>query len=111
MLFQLRHTFPVDPAVLEHFLQNWPRDLRVSFEFRHASWFMNAIYELLRHHEAGLCLETDEMTPPEVLTVPFIYLRLHRSHYTDSALRKLGEQIDQYAERGEVFAFFRRRQC
>ena len=75
VLFQLPRTFTIDPAVLEDFLRNWPRGLRVSFEFRHPSWFTDATYEILRHHRAGLCLaERDEMASPGVLTHhSFIY--------------------------------------
>jgi len=43
VLFQLPRTFTIDPAVLEDFLRNWPRGLRVSFEFRHPSWFTDAL--------------------------------------------------------------------
>ena len=109
VLFQLPRTFTIDPAALEDFLRIWPRGLRVSFEFRHPSWFTDATYEILRHHRAGLCLaERDEMATPGVLTAPFVYLRLRKSHHTTGALRQLRERIQRYAEGGgDVLAFFR----
>ena len=75
VLFQLPRTFTIDPAVLEDFLRNWPRGLRVSFEFRYPSWFTDVTYDILRHHRAGLCLaERDETATPGVLTHhSFIY--------------------------------------
>ncbi len=66
-LFQLPATFVADPKVLEDFLCGWPRELRVSFEFRHASWFTAEVYAILRRHGAALCLaERDETATPEI---------------------------------------------
>jgi uncharacterized protein YecE (DUF72 family) len=47
------------------------------------------------------------MATPGVLTAPFVYLRLRKSHYTTGALRELRERIQRYPQGGDVFAFFR----
>lgn len=108
VLFQLPKTFQVNAKRLDEFLREWPRELRVSFEFRHASWFADDIYAILRRYGAALCLaERDEMSTPEILTAGFTYLRLRRSAYSAAALRQLEQRIQRYGERGDVFAFFR----
>ncbi len=108
VLFQLPKTFTVDSKLLDEFLDNWPRGVRVSFEFRHPSWFADDVYAILRRHEAALCLaERDEIITPEILTAKFTYLRLRKSRYPAAALRTVTRRIQRYGERGDVFAFFR----
>ncbi len=108
VLFQLPETFTVDTEVLDAFLRGWSRELRVSFEFRHSSWFDDEVYEVLRRHGAALCLaERDGMTTPDILTAGFVYLRLRKSAYSRAALEGIARRIERYAEQGDVFAFFR----
>ncbi len=108
VLFQLPKTFAVDAIVLDDFLRHWPREPRVSFEFRNPSWFTGDVYSVLRRHGAALCLaERDEGATPEVVTAGFTYLRLRKSTYTAPELRRVAGRIKRYAEYGDVFAFFR----
>jgi uncharacterized protein YecE (DUF72 family) len=93
---------------LDEFVRRWPRELRISFEFRHPSWFTDDVYEILRRRGASFCLaERDEMTTPEILTADFVYLRLRKSSYSHAALRKLADRIKRLAQYRDVFAFFR----
>ena len=42
---------------------------RISFEFRHDSWFTAATYKLLRAHGAAVCIaEHEDLQTPEVQT-------------------------------------------
>lgn len=108
VLFQLPVTFAVDFSALSDFLREWPRSLRVSFEFRNPSWFNERVYNILRHYGAALCLaERDEAQTPEVFTADFAYLRLRKSRYPAAALRGIVARIGRYSRRGDVFAFFR----
>ncbi len=108
VLFQLPATFPADPKTLDDFLNRWPRELRVSFEFRNASWFTDEVYAILRRHGAALCLaERDEMATPEIRTAGFAYLRLRKSSYPPAALQKIAVRTKRHARSGDVFAFFR----
>ena len=50
VLFQLPSTFPVDVQVPADFLRRWPHELRVSFEFRNPSWFVDEAYGVLRRN-------------------------------------------------------------
>ncbi len=108
VLFQLPHTFSTDAGVLEEFLHRWPRGLRVSFEFRNPSWFNDQVYDILHRYAVALCwAERDDMRTPEVVTAPFLYLRLRRSKYSRTTLHRIIERIEYYAHRGDVCAFFR----
>ncbi len=83
LLFQLPPSFKKDAQVLNAFLGELPRGLRVSFEFRHDSWFEEEIFESLGAHNAALCLaESDKLSTPAFATANFGYLRLRRQDYT-----------------------------
>ena len=100
VLFQLPPQFRCDLDVLGNFLAELPHDLRYAFEFRHASWHDEAVYELLRDHNECLCLaESEKLEAPEVVTADFVYFRLRKQNYTaedravvsDKARRLLSE--------------------
>ncbi len=83
VLFQLPPGFTCDTAVLAEFLGELPDGIRYAFEFRHASWLTDAVYELLRQRSVALCLaESEKLVIPEVLTAPFVYSRLRKDDYT-----------------------------
>src|SRR5271154_3191398 len=50
VLFQLPPALKYDEALLADFLPTLPRDIRCAFEFRHASWLNEKVYELLQKH-------------------------------------------------------------
>jgi len=113
-LFQLPPNMKKDAARLEAFLALLPDDVRVAFEFRHASWFDAETEGLLRARGAALCLA--DVNAPEdggealpatlVPTASWGYLRLRRVDYTDA-------DVDAWAERiraqpwDEAFVFFK----
>ena len=69
VLFQLPPQFRCDVDVLRNFLVELPHNLRYAFEFRHASWHDEGVYQLLRNHNACLCLaESEKLEAPEVIT-------------------------------------------
>ena len=41
-----------------------PKDCRAAFEFRHQSWFDSEVFDLLRAHQAVLCIAEAEKTKP-----------------------------------------------
>jgi uncharacterized protein YecE (DUF72 family) len=81
---------------LSDFLAMLPPGRRVAMEFRHASWFDDAVYALLRAHDVALCVaEADTgLAVPLVATADWGYLR--RPDYGDAELaawaRWAGEQ-------------------
>ncbi len=87
-LVQLPPNLRLDQPRLEDFLAGLPAGIRPALEFRHESWFTDAIFETLRTHNAALCLaETDEEPGPRVATADWGYLRLRRAEYDGAALQ------------------------
>ncbi len=105
ILVQLPPNFKADPALLEELLKLRPPAFRFAFEARHASWYTEETYAILRKFGTALCLaETDEQAPPEVITADFTYVRLRRETYTPKQLAAwktrfdtwMGEGVDVY---------------
>ena len=78
VLFQLPPRFEANRARLASFLRMLPKRRPYVFEFRHASWYENAILDLLRDHDVGLCISDHHHAPaPWEVTARHIYLRPH----------------------------------
>jgi uncharacterized protein YecE (DUF72 family) len=112
LLFQLPPNLKADPDRLATFLKDAAPEntstLRVAFEFRHASWFASEIFDLLRQHQAALCVaESDELATPDVVTAPFCCYRLRKSDYEDADLQQIEEQLTAKATQGDVFAYIK----
>jgi uncharacterized protein YecE (DUF72 family) len=79
---------------LADFLELLPRGWLTAIEWRHASWFDEEVYGLLRAREVALVIaETKEGTTPLEATAPWGYLRLHRSGYTDADLEAWRDRV------------------
>jgi uncharacterized protein YecE (DUF72 family) len=109
VLFQLPHTFQKDVEVLKAFLADTPKGMRVAFEFRHQSWFDDAVFETLRSANAALCIaESEELATPAVATAAFGYLRLRREDYTPAQVEKWTDYIrEQRANWCDAFVYFK----
>ncbi len=85
ILFQLPPQLKCDTALLGDFLELLPPDLRYAFEFRHASWLAEPVYEQLRRRNVALCLaESEKLEVPKVITADFVYYRLRKPEYTEA---------------------------
>ncbi len=107
-LFQLPPFLHKDASRLSDFLQLLPAGCRVAFEFRHQSWFDVEIYELLRAHQAVLCIaeaENDLQIPFES-TADWGYLRLRRPDYGDAELKTWVQRVRQQNWK-DAFVFFK----
>jgi len=101
VLYQLPPFLRQDVERLRRFLDRLPQGSRSAFEFRHASWFEEPVYQLLRERGAALCLsemegdDEGEAAPPAPLvpTAPWGYLRLRRAGYSDDDLRGWADRI------------------
>jgi len=107
ILVQLPPTFKLDRPLLEQFLALRPAAFRFAFEVRHASWYVEETYEILRRHETALCLaETDKQTPPDVITAGFTYVRLRLENYTPKQLAAWRKRFDAWLARGiDVYVY------
>jgi uncharacterized protein YecE (DUF72 family) len=109
LLFQLPPNLKVDPALLEEFLAILPRGVSSAFEFRHASWFDDRIFDLLKKSNRALCVaETEERTTPDVVTADFCYYRYRKPSYTAEERRAMIIRIREHLIAGRnVFAYFK----
>jgi uncharacterized protein YecE (DUF72 family) len=107
-LFQLPPNFRADVERLKVFLKDAAQlNLRMAFEFRHASWFDDAIYTALKDANATLCIaESDELQTPRQRTATFVCYRLRRSSYSAAALNEIAQRFGEDAKQGDVYAYF-----
>lgn len=109
VLFQLPPNLRADPALLAEFLQTLPRGVMSAFEFRHDSWFGDAIFDLLKSSNRALCVaETEDRTTPDVVTADFCYYRYRKPSYTPEERRAMVGRIGEHLDAGRnVFAYFK----
>ena len=109
MLFQLPPNFKKDIARLSDLLTQFPSDVRAACEFRHASWWSDDVYELLRSTNTALCIaDTEEGTTPLVATADFGYLRLRDEWYAEDSLRDWMQQVQAWGEAWtDAYIFFK----
>ncbi len=109
VLFQLPPNIKADVAVLRDFLALLPRNFKAAFEFRHATWFAEDIYQALRDHNATLCIaETEKLTTPEVRTANYIYFRFREPSYSSEDVKRLADRMARCVADGlETYAFFK----
>ena len=116
LLVQLPPDLARDDARLEYFLAALPEWIRVSVEFRHASWDHPDVYALLERHAAAYCVMSGAQLPCILrATAPFVYVRLHgpdrdalyAGSYTDQELGWWAERIGEWLASGrDVYAYF-----
>jgi uncharacterized protein YecE (DUF72 family) len=96
-LFQLPPTLQIDLGKLEAFLRQLPRRWRAAVEFRHASWFVEEVYAVLRAHDVPLVTvdanEGEGISAPLVPTASWGYLRLRRGEYSTSDLASWADRL------------------
>ncbi len=109
LLFQLPPNLKADSKLLEEFLATLPRAAASAFEFRHASWFTDEIFNLLKSHNRALCVaETEERVTPDVVTADFCYYRYRKPTYTPDDRRAMVARIREHLSQGRnVFAYFK----
>jgi uncharacterized protein YecE (DUF72 family) len=107
VLFQLHPGMKVDVGRLNAFLALLPRGGQTAFEFRHPSWFDDAVYRALADAGAALCVaDTDDGETPLVPTSVFGYLRLRRAAYDVPALARWRGRIARQPWR-DAYVFFK----
>jgi uncharacterized protein YecE (DUF72 family) len=108
VFFQLPPNFKQDLERLGAFLQTVAGEVPVAFEFRHATWFDEETYRLLRDHNAAMCLaDTDEeLEVPLVGTADWGYLRLRRPGYPNADLTRWRGWVEDQ-KWNDAFVFFK----
>jgi len=113
VLWQLPGNFHRNDERLRSALTQLPPG-RHCFEFRHESWFVPEIYDLLREHDAALVIGDTPTRPFQTheLTTDWTFIRFHwgsrgrRGNYSQSELGEWQERISAWRKRVEVFAYF-----
>ena len=107
ILFQLPPDLKKDLERLRGFLDLLPSERRFTIEFRHESWFDDAVFDLLRAHDIALCVaESAEFGCPSVSTATWGYLRLHRQDYDDAMLEAWQVRVASHAWT-DAYVFFK----
>lgn len=114
VLFQLPARFEADADRLLSFIRLLNRKRRYAFEFRHASWYDDEIYKILRRHQIALCISDHHDAPaPWLATTKHVYVRGHgpdgtyKDHYQDTTLRKWARAVAAWhRERHAVYVYF-----
>jgi uncharacterized protein YecE (DUF72 family) len=115
ILWQLPPNFQRDDDRLAATLARLPRAQRHCFEFRHPSWFVEPVYQLLRQHEAALVIgDRPEVKQfqAHVLTASWTLVRFHygsrgrRGNYSETELREWAARLADWSTEAEVLAYF-----
>ena len=97
-----------DLTRLHDFLAALPGGIEPAFEFRHASWFHDDTWALLRAHGAALCIaQTDDLDTPLVATAPFGYARLRREEYSAGDLATWAQRLRAVDAWERVYVFLK----
>lgn len=113
VLWQFPATFRRNDERLAEALQVLPRG-RHAFEFRHASWFAEEVYALLRARRAALVIGDHPERPFQTheLTSDFTFIRFHYGwrgrggNYSERELDEWAERIDRWRGDRDVYAYF-----
>ena len=112
LLWQLPPTFRRDDDRLAEALARLP-GLRHAIEFRHASWFTDDVYALLRRHAVALVIGDAPNRPFQTheLTADWTFVRFHhgsrgrRGNYSERELRQWADRIRRWPVDG-AFLYF-----
>jgi uncharacterized protein YecE (DUF72 family) len=113
LLWQLPGNFHRDDRRLASALEELPPG-RHCFEFRHRSWFVPDVYELLRSHRVALVIGDDPRRPfqSHELTADWTFIRFHsgsrgrRGNYSESELEEWALRVEDWRRDHDVYAYF-----
>jgi uncharacterized protein YecE (DUF72 family) len=113
VLWQLPERMTADVDLLAGALDELPPG-RHCFEFRHPTWFVEPVLELLRWHGVALAIGDHPARPwqPWVRTADWSFVRFHygargrRGNYSETELRAWAERLAGVAREAEVYAYF-----
>jgi len=109
LLFQLPPYLRKDLALLDAFLETFPQNTCSAFEFRHASWLDDAVYERLKARNLALCVaDSEKLKVPAIITADYAYFRLRDEGYTPQDIARWADTIrDKTSGCRDVFVYFK----
>ena len=115
LLWQLPPNFACDLDRLAGALEHTHDGHQHAFEFRHASWFREETYTLLREHGVALVIgdrpQVNHFQAHE-LTAGFTFVRFHsgsrgrNGNYSHGELDEWAERLDRWRREVDVYAYF-----
>ncbi len=112
ILFQLPPSLTLDLGLLKDFLSHLSSDHRNVLEFRHQSWYVEDVFEMLRVHKVIFCVVSSPQLPEDIIeTAETAYFRFHgrvgwyKYDYSDDELKDWAEAIKKIKAK-EFFIYF-----
>jgi uncharacterized protein YecE (DUF72 family) len=100
LLYQLPPSMKRNDELLKSFLSSLPPKYQHVVEFRQESWIDEAVFDILRRHNVGLCVfDMPGFSCPLIATSDFAYVRFHgreslySSCYSDEQLAEWAQRI------------------
>jgi uncharacterized protein YecE (DUF72 family) len=108
VLFQLPPFLKADVLLLRDFLAALPTG-NFAFEFRHASWFTDDTFDLLKKKNAALCIaESEKLETPDVVTAGLCYYRMRKAEYSAEERKQIAKKIEEHSAQGrDVHIYFK----
>ncbi|PWT85136.1 MAG: DUF72 domain-containing protein [Blastocatellia bacterium] len=109
LLFQLPPNAKKDLALFDAFLADLPPKVCAAFEFRHASWLDDEVFDRLAKRNLALCIaDSEKMSTPVRVTADYAYFRLRDEGYTTDDITRWSDIIAQETGRcRDVFVYFK----
>ena len=109
LLFQLPPFARKDLPLFDAFLADLPAETRAAFEFRHASWLDEEVFERLEKRKLALCVaDSEKMSIPVRLTADYAYFRLRDEGYTPDDVKRWADTIARETSAcRDVFVYFK----
>jgi uncharacterized protein YecE (DUF72 family) len=108
VLFQMPPFVKADQSLLKNFLTGLPAG-RFAFEFRHASWFTDETFDLLKQKNVAICVaESEKLETPDVVTADFAYYRLRKGIYSVEERAEFARRVEGHNRANrDVFIYFK----
>lgn len=114
LLFQLPPHWKVNTERLEELLKTLPKKLQCTFEFREPSWLNDEVYDILRKHNAAMCIyELAGFETEHIITADWSYIRLHgpggkyQGSYSDKKLQEWADEIIRWKRKlTDIYVYF-----
>lgn len=115
-LVQLPPKWHVNVERLDEFLSVAPTSLRWAVELRDPTWVCDEVFDVLRRHQAALCIHDLLPDHPWILTAPWTYVRFHGPNalttkywgeYGTARLKPVAERLRAWLDDGvDAYAYF-----
>jgi uncharacterized protein YecE (DUF72 family) len=113
VLFQLHPAIAYSEENLERIIESLDKRFINAIEFRHASWWTDKVYKVLKDHKITFCSISYPGLPDMVIkTAPTVYYRFHGvpklylSSYSSRKLTSIQADIKKFRGTENVFAYF-----